>query len=758
MDSQRRTISFLYRLFINIFINYYLIALLLDFLKAEKSFGNTLVILGASIVAVSIWRLLFRKPIVFVLVGALSVIIVLYFKFYQGQIFIQTLDKVSDFTGWSYGFLGGLKFIHPNYYNLLLILMVFILSFITSILIYNIRKSFFVFAVLTILFMVRWFQYSDKALEYFIYYITFVLMLYSHNKYIQKEDEWKKEKKEIKPEMFRRWLMFSTALCMVLVLISTAMPRNFKPVSWRWLDNQVQQRFPSLQEWRNNKKSSYGYGNLMRFDLSLTDYQGEEKRLGGPVDQKGILVMTVRSQEPIYLKGRVKDFYTGSYWKATKVDVFGEAKGVDNSLVEDKKIEGETINITISHKNLITSSLFNTYIPKSIKLDNSHYYITEAFETFSSKLILQNKPYSVSAVKPYVDWDKIKSTNYRPKDEFVKYLQIPDDFPERVTNLSKEISSEEKSDYEKVKSLERYLRDNFPYTLEPPETPHNRDFVDHFLFDVKEGYCTYYATSLTMMARSLGVPARYVEGFKISRDSFKEFGSYYVYSDNAHAWAEVYIEGYGWMVFEGTPGYSSIVYEEKMEEEEEDVDRSENSTNSAIEIDRNTDKLKDLFDDLGENTSSDGAASRKGNITEALRNIFIIIILILLGILTMIIFNYYKIKRLFVKISNKNNRDRILDYYKFIMNLLDYIHKEKREGETVLEYSNRLNLEIWEVKYSFNEVSDIFSKARYSNENISDEEVNVVWNYFIKTEIDVNNKVGRLRYFAFKYFKMGISK
>ncbi|MCM1271408.1 MAG: transglutaminase-like domain-containing protein [Ruminococcus flavefaciens] len=102
------------------------------------------------------------------------------------------------------------------------------------------------------------------------------------------------------------------------------------------------------------------------------------------------------------------------------------------------------------------------------------------------------------------------------------------------------------------------------YTLSPGKTPSNRDFVNYFLIENQKGYCIHYATSGVILARMAGIPARYATGYVIVADDFNDSalnsdGSYTVnVTDNrSHAWAEVYLDGFGWVPFEFTAGYSS---------------------------------------------------------------------------------------------------------------------------------------------------------------------------------------------------------
>ncbi|MBQ8108124.1 MAG: transglutaminase domain-containing protein [Ruminococcus sp.] len=112
-------------------------------------------------------------------------------------------------------------------------------------------------------------------------------------------------------------------------------------------------------------------------------------------------------------------------------------------------------------------------------------------------------------------------------------------------------------------AIKDYFSDNYKYDLTPGETPEGKDFIDYFLTEQKVGYCSYYATAGAQLLRMFGYPARYTEGYMILPSQQTEDvhdGDYYrvaVPDKCAHAWAEVFINGVGWVPAEFTPGYSN---------------------------------------------------------------------------------------------------------------------------------------------------------------------------------------------------------
>jgi transglutaminase-like putative cysteine protease len=150
---------------------------------------------------------------------------------------------------------------------------------------------------------------------------------------------------------------------------------------------------------------------------------------------------------------------------------------------------------------------------------------------------------------------RLAGTNY---PEYIKrtYLQLPRTLPDRVRDLALQITATEPTSYDKAIALEAYLRE-YPYNLEVETPPPGRDVADYFLFELKEGYCDYYATSMVVMARAIGLPARFVIGY-VNGVYDALSAEYIVTEDYAHSWAQIYFPGVGWVNFEPTAGRPAI--------------------------------------------------------------------------------------------------------------------------------------------------------------------------------------------------------
>jgi hypothetical protein len=141
-----------------------------------------------------------------------------------------------------------------------------------------------------------------------------------------------------------------------------------------------------------------------------------------------------------------------------------------------------------------------------------------------------------------------------------QYLQMPDDF---TKNEQQDVQQTihmwiagSSNAYSAMNELVSHFTSSpFTYSVTNPPVPANVDAVS-WLLQTHQGYCTYYATAMVVMARMLGIPARIVNGFTQGSLENKNNDTWIIYGSDAHSWVQVYFPGYGWINFDPTPGYS----------------------------------------------------------------------------------------------------------------------------------------------------------------------------------------------------------
>ena len=320
-------------------------------------------------------------------------------------------------------------------------------------------------------------------------------------------------------------------------------------------------------------------------------YSRADDRLGDGFDFDYSEVMTVQTTRRSYWRGETKSEYTGQGWvdseeELTEVGLSGLAVGeplpktLDGKpLSRSPKAETKTVVATITmQRDEPFPVLFGAHLPAAIRSINETSEVPLALTWLPDSAELRwprsdNTPYpdtyTIESEQVVLDEDLLRSAG--PPDPRIveRYTRLPD-VPERVLQLAEEITAGVDNHYDKVRKIVIYLRDHYPYTNSPDISKRrSEDFVDAFLFEVREGYCDYFSTALAVLARASGIPARWVKGYApgamptsvISRMPEEAIdpnmgGTYTVRNADAHSWVEVYFEGFGWIPFEATPGFS----------------------------------------------------------------------------------------------------------------------------------------------------------------------------------------------------------
>jgi hypothetical protein len=147
---------------------------------------------------------------------------------------------------------------------------------------------------------------------------------------------------------------------------------------------------------------------------------------------------------------------------------------------------------------------------------------------------------------------ELRKGDHDQADFDADYLELPPSLDPRIPSLAGQITAQADNNYDKATAIESYLRTHYKYTLQLSRiVPH--DPLAEFLFERKQGHCEYFASSMAVMLRSLGIPSRIVNGF--TTGEFNDLTSQYVVrASDAHSWVEAFFPGHGWIAFDPTPG------------------------------------------------------------------------------------------------------------------------------------------------------------------------------------------------------------
>ena len=158
--------------------------------------------------------------------------------------------------------------------------------------------------------------------------------------------------------------------------------------------------------------------------------------------------------------------------------------------------------------------------------------------------------YTVTSEVPRPDATRLASAGTDYPDRVVRrYTQLPADTPDRVAERTARLTAEAENPYETARTVEAWLEENRAYSLSVDRPEGN--IADAFLFEMEQGYCTYYATTMTTMLRTQGVPARLTVGYTPGEPAGGN--RRVVRGYDSHAWVEVYFPDTGWVRFDPTP-------------------------------------------------------------------------------------------------------------------------------------------------------------------------------------------------------------
>ena len=250
---------------------------------------------------------------------------------------------------------------------------------------------------------------------------------------------------------------------------------------------------------------------------------------------------------PLYWRSFSYDIYTGLGWRTSGTEPkFYDA---DQSLQADHATGHILIQQDVHPIEDLGGRVYAAGEPVAINLQSEVAWRSSG-DLFGIQ-VDQSVANRVLSLVPVVDEHTLQTAGQKYPDWIrERYLALPQNVPDRVKALAIELTASEPTPYDRAKAIEHYLR-TFPYTLDVPRPPLNRDVADYFLFDLKKGYCDYYATTMVVLARAAGVPARLAIGY--ANGTYNLNSKHFVVTEaDAHSWVEVYFPNIGWVPFEPT--------------------------------------------------------------------------------------------------------------------------------------------------------------------------------------------------------------
>ena len=268
------------------------------------------------------------------------------------------------------------------------------------------------------------------------------------------------------------------------------------------------------------------------------------------------LVMRVRAQRPSYWLGETFDTWDGQSWLATKTTathVLRESSPYDVPLPAGDVPVGQpdlqTFYIATSGPDLV----FHADAPTQLWFPASSVFFGDDGTLVSPIGLGKGAIYTVesSVVAPTIDELRQDVSVQRPGGRSqTEYTQLPHPYPQ-AESLARSVTEADATTYDKVESLINWIGANTRYSTDIPALPPGADTVNEFLFGNRVGFCEQISTSLAVMLRTLGIPAREVVGYV--PDSYNPITDLYdVRSRDAHAWVQVWFPGLGWQSVDPT--------------------------------------------------------------------------------------------------------------------------------------------------------------------------------------------------------------
>jgi transglutaminase-like putative cysteine protease len=266
-----------------------------------------------------------------------------------------------------------------------------------------------------------------------------------------------------------------------------------------------------------------------------------------------------------YWRGLTYSIYTGTGWE--NAPVLAEDIPVDQELIKVSNPNYRIVHENVTFSDNAGERLFwtGTLVRADVPFTAAWINKTEDNSLPDTDMIAaltQVQSYKAESILRNISVQELRdSPTVYPNWVWEHFMVLPESVPERVRALARDLTASEPTAYDRALAIQNYLR-KIPYTLDVPAPPTDRDVVDYFLFDLKKGYCDYYATSMAVLARAAGLPARLVAGY--ANGSYNvEHAKYIVTENYAHSWVEIYFANVGWVEFEPTAGQPPILYEEK---------------------------------------------------------------------------------------------------------------------------------------------------------------------------------------------------
>lgn len=587
----------------------------------------------------------------------------------------------------------------------------------------------------------------------------------------------KKEKIEGKKQHVSRasmQLLAIPAACLCLVLTVSLVPRGEEV----WRSKFMGTIIGDVRDWYE-----YYHGGTPSTQVSYSVGQSGlmplVERLGGDVDPSDNRLFSIRTDKAYFLRAAVYDTYDGKnwydsgnngrfrysslLWHIRRAQVFGQALPIGGASAQDLYDRMTTkldYSINNMHKAIPNYLVIGQLKKITWMQDGPQVYFNSQGELFPEEYGEAYSRFEVDSVlldRSLLGFDtnmmQLETITAQYRDEqyelsLEQYTQLPELMPDSVFVRAEKLTQGETSPYKKALAIEAWLRDSCTYTLTPGTPPADRDFVEHFL-ETKQGYCTYYASAMTVMARCVGLPARYVTGFGMRRDSGSYASDQYVvYNSTAHAWCEIYFSGIGWVIFD------PLIWDDSplVRPERENMQRKPDAVASDYEADYGEEEQE--WEDPEQIGAQLAAISRQQSGQTINWNFLWYIsgaasLAAVLWRLYLCVMETYFRRYRFTSVMQRFDADLCAAaeyYYSDLIRQLSFWNVRPQRGETLSRFGARVDKLNLDENLPMQRVCALMSRMRYGEIAPSQEEIRMLYYAHDALESSLMKILGRWRY------------
>ncbi len=362
--------------------------------------------------------------------------------------------------------------------------------------------------------------------------------------FVSRERNW--ERQGVGFSDLLRWdvTAFGAALLAIVILFGLITPAASHNLltTWLWTDVKLPEGLARLD------KPDNGLGNGGGDFRIGSTRPGEDLELGRSLEEgnRTEVALTVRAPRVLpaslpYWRGRIFDSYTGRGWTT------GPIHPVPVQPMSLGRIPPELVPQEIVDRH--DGRKLRYGVPDIVSVDHTS-TLEEGSLGGSVGWTGTETTYTVYSQAP-APLTEVGPQAIETQKTLAAYMTLPSGMPSRVVELAERVTQGAGTQTARAAALETYLRDlQYSYAVAPLKP--GGDAVDQFLFTMRSGYCTYYASAMAVMARIVGIPSRVAVGYATGTFD-PASGAFVVHEADAHAWPELYIDGQGWTRWEPTP-------------------------------------------------------------------------------------------------------------------------------------------------------------------------------------------------------------